>query len=76
MFIWTIFSVLVEITFIYRMNFFTNINVSDALTVWDGVKESMRQIAATKSRSDPNGLDFSFITPTLLGLFITKSHLL
>jgi hypothetical protein len=48
-------------------NFF-NINVTEALSVWDGVKESMKVI---NSRSkDAKGLDYSFITPTLVG----KSH--
>jgi hypothetical protein len=45
--------------------FLNNINVNDALTVWDGVKESMK--AVTKRPKETSGLDYSFITPTLLG---------
>lgn len=46
------------------MNFF---NVSDTLQVWDNVKDSVKaSIAITKNR-DTRDLDYSFITPTLLG---------
>ena len=46
------------------LNFF---NVVDALQVWDNVKDSVKaSIAVTKNR-DQNSLDYSFITPTLLG---------
>ena len=46
------------------MTFF---NVVDALQVWDNVKDSVKaSIAVTKNR-DTNSLDYSFITPTLLG---------
>ena len=46
------------------LNFF---NVADALQVWDNVKDSVKaSIAVTKNR-DTNNLDYSFITPTLLG---------
>jgi hypothetical protein len=46
------------------LNFF---NVVDALQVWDNVKDSVKaSIAVTKNR-DTRDLDYSFITPTLLG---------
>ena len=45
-------------------NFFS---ATDALQVWDNVKDSVKaSIAITRSR-DANSLDYSFITPTLLG---------
>ena len=47
------------------MNFF-NLNVSDALTVWDGVKTRIEK-TITKPK-DTDGLDYSFITPSILGL--------
>ena len=41
--------------------------VVDALQVWDNVKDSVKSsIAVTKNR-DTRDLDYSFITPTLLG---------
>lgn len=47
------------------MNFFGNIN---AVALWDGVKESMQGMkTVVVSPSRPNGIDFTFITPTLLG---------
>jgi len=47
-------------------NFFS---ATDALQVWDNVKDSVKaSIAITRSR-DANSLDYSFITPTLLGQF-------
>jgi hypothetical protein len=46
------------------INFF---NGFDALQVWDNVKDSVKAtIAVTKNR-DTRDLDYSFITPTLLG---------
>jgi hypothetical protein len=51
---------------IYSMNFLSNINITDALTVWDGVKDSMKTINVKPK--DNTGIDFSFITPTLLGI--------
>jgi hypothetical protein len=48
-----------------EMNFLSNINIADALTVWDGVKDSMKTIGVKPK--DNTGIDFSFITPTLLG---------
>ena len=46
------------------LNFF---NGFDALQVWDNVKDSVKAtIAVTKNR-DTRDLDYSFITPTLLG---------
>jgi hypothetical protein len=50
------------------------VHVNDALQVWDSVKDSVRaSVAITRSR-DPSNLDYSFITPTLLGAlgFCTK----
>lgn len=45
----------------------TFFHVNDALQVWDNVKDSVKaSIAVTKNR-DTNNLDYSFITPTLLG---------
>lgn len=45
-------------------NFFS---ATEALQVWDNVKDDVKsRIAITRSR-DPNSLDYSFITPTLLG---------
>lgn len=55
------------------MNFFP-INVAEALTVWDGVKDSMKAIAA-RPKDGQSGLDFSFVTPTLLGNSKTISPL-
>jgi hypothetical protein len=47
-----------------QLSFF---NASEALQVWDNVKDSVKaSIAVTKNR-DNNNLDYSFITPTLLG---------
>jgi hypothetical protein len=45
----------------------TFFNANDALQVWDNVKDSVKaSISVTKNR-DTNNLDYSFITPTLLG---------
>ena len=45
-------------------NFFS---ATEALQVWANVKDDVKsRIAVTRSR-DPNSLDYSFITPTLLG---------
>jgi hypothetical protein len=48
------------------MNIF-NINVADALQVWDNVKDSVKASIAVTRNKDTSGLDYSFITPTLLG---------
>jgi hypothetical protein len=47
------------------MNFFSSIPIADALQVWDSVKEKSSSTSKPKLTGD--GLDFSFITPTLLG---------
>ncbi len=53
------------------MNFLSSINIADALTVWDGVKDSIKTIGVRPANT--TGLDFSFITPTLLGTAIIAS---
>jgi hypothetical protein len=49
------------------MNLFglDSLNVSDALAVWELMKENMKNITSKPKVS--SGLDYSFITPSLLG---------
>ena len=47
------------------MNFF-NLKVSDALTVWDGVKSKIEKTIISRQK-ECDGLDYSFITPSILG---------
>lgn len=52
------------------LNFF---NVADALQVWDNVKDSVKASIAVTKNQDRNSLDYSFITPTLLGNYPSPS---
>ena len=42
-------------------------DAKEALAVFDGMKENLRNLVRPK---EANGLDFSFVTPTLLGIFV------
>jgi hypothetical protein len=43
-----------------------SLSMPDAVKAWESVKESM--IAISNRPKEPNGLDYSFITPSLLGM--------
>ena len=46
-------------------------DAKEALAVFDGMKENLRNLVVTRPK-EANGLDFSFVTPTLLGICIKQ----
>ena len=47
---------------------FLNIPISDALSIWDNVKDSFKEKIIKRGSSAPSNIDYSYITPTLLAL--------